>query len=68
MAKNILFEMEVEVIRLYTVPVYAENLTEAAAKCSTNWTADDIEADGDSQDHEINIVGVSRQKGRKMYQ
>lgn len=68
MAKNILFEMEVEVTRLYSVPVYAENLADAAARCSTHWTANDIEENGDSQDHEINVVGVSRQKGRKMYQ
>lgn len=68
MARNILFEMEVEVTRLYTVPIYAENLGEAAAKCTTHWTAVEIEENGDSQDHDVNVVGISRQKGRKMYQ
>ena len=68
MAK-IRFEMEVEVVRLYTIPIFAENLAEAALKCkSSAETADQVEGLGQSQDHEINIIGVTRQTGRKMYQ
>ncbi len=62
------FEIEVEVVRLYTIPVYAENLVEAAKKAQTRHTAREIEEAGDCQDHEINVVGVTRQKGRRIYQ
>ena len=62
------FEMEVEVIRLYTVPVFADNLEDAANQAKRSFTANYIEENGDSQDHETNVVSVSRQIGRKMYQ
>jgi len=62
------FEMEVEVVRLYHVSIFAENLADAALKCKDNYTADSIEELGEYIDHEINICGVTRQKGRRMYQ
>jgi len=67
MAK-IRFEMEVEVMRLYTVPIFADNLEDAASQVNNHFTANDIEKNGDAQDHEVNVVGISRQIGRKMYQ
>ena len=65
---RIRFEMEVELTRLYTVPIFAENLEDAANQAKRMNTAVEIEALGDSQDHDINLIGVSRQVGRKMYQ
>lgn len=65
---KIRFEAEVEIVRLYTVPIFAESLTDAAARVKTLLTAAEVEELGDSTDHEINVVGVSRQTGRKMYQ
>lgn len=65
---RIRFEAEVEVTRLYSVPIFAESLEDAATQLKGLNTANDIEALGDSQDHEINLIGVSRQVGRKMYQ
>ena len=62
------FEMEVEVVRLYNVPIFAESLADAALRCKENHTADSIEELGEFVDHEINILGVTRQKGRRMYQ
>lgn len=67
MAK-IRFELEVEVMWVYTVPVFADNLEDAAKQVGNRLTANDIEKNGDKQDHEINVVGISRQIGRKMYQ
>ena len=67
MAK-IRFEMEVEVTRLYTVPVFADNFKDAVDQAKFHFTANDIEKNGDAQDHEVNVVGISRQIGRKMYQ
>lgn len=67
MAK-IRFEMEVEVMRLYTVPIFADSLKDAASQIEHSFTANSIEENGDAQDHEVNVVGVSRQIGRKMYQ
>lgn len=62
------YEAEVEVVRVYKVEIMAENLEDAAIRAKgLCGTAADVEEYGDSQDHEINLVGVSRQKGRKMY-
>ena len=61
------FEMEVEVVRLYSVPVFAESFSEAALRCNNHYTANEIEELGEMQDHEVNVVGITRQKGRKMY-
>lgn len=68
MMAKLKFEMEVEVTRLYTVIVFADNLPDAALRCGENYTANDIEEIGESVDHEVNVLGVTRQKGRKMYQ
>jgi len=62
------FEMEVEVMRLYTVPIMAEDLEGAIVQAKKINTTVQIEALGEPQDHEINLVGISRQVGRKMYQ
>ena len=65
---RIRFEAEIEVTRLYSVPVFAESLEDAAVQAKGMNTAVEIEALGDSQDYDINLIGVTRQVGRKMYQ
>lgn len=67
MAK-IRFEGEIEIVRLYTVQIFAESLIDAAEKIKRLGTVVQIEDLGDCIDHEVNVVGVSRQTGRKMYQ
>ena len=62
------YEIEVEVTRLYTIHVLADSLEEAAAKASREYTADAVEDQGEATDFEVNVVGVSRQVKRKMYQ
>lgn len=64
-----LFEAEIEVIRLYTVKFMAENMQDATVKAEMiARTARATEDTGESVDYETNLVGVSRQVGRKMYQ
>lgn len=67
MAK-IRFEAEVEIVRLYTIPIFADSLTDAAARIKTLHSAEEIEELGDCTDREVNVVGVTRQTGRRMYQ
>ena len=62
------YEAEIEVVRVYNVPIFAESLSAAGEKARQINTAIDVEELGESQDHEINLVGVARQKDRKMYQ
>ena len=64
-----MFEAEIEVIRVYTVKFMADSLAEAACKAEgIARSAVDTEQTGEPIDYETNLVGVSRQIGRKMYQ
>lgn len=62
------YEVEFEVIHLYSVQVLADSLEHAAKKAKLINTVGEIEERGDRQDVELNLVGVSRQTDRKMYQ
>ncbi|MEM7706584.1 MAG: hypothetical protein AAF358_13580 [Pseudomonadota bacterium] len=63
------FEAEIEVTRLYCVKFRAESLERAADEArKIALTAASVEEIGESTDFETNLVGVSRQVGRKMYQ
>ena len=67
MASKKRYEIEIELVRCYTIPIMAESLAEAGARAEKNWTAKDIEESGEAVDYETNVVGVTRQKERKMY-
>lgn len=65
------YQAEIEVVRLYTVRFMAEDLPAAAERareiCSDANAVEEL-ADSICKDFETNLVGVSRQVGRKMYQ
>lgn len=69
-ASNKKFEATIEVCKSYVVPVWAESMAEAtekAARMAQYGGVEQIE-EGDVEDHEVNLVGVSRFSKRMMYQ
>ena len=62
------YEAEIELTLLYTVPIHADSLEEAAEKAKRLTNRKEIAELGEVQDHEPCLVGVSRQVGRKLYQ
>lgn len=60
------FEIEVEVITIREVVVYAEDFAEAVVK-SKSIKRDETD-DGELMDWELRVIGVRRTKDSRMYQ
>lgn len=60
------FEVEIEIVKIQEVIVWADNFEDAACKANC-LSADEVLEEGTCNDHEMRVIGVRRNKNSRMY-